>query len=176
MKKKRKVAKAELARFHEFLSYDPETGIFLWKKKSNRNIVVGTEAGVIYPSGYKGINLNKKQYPAHRVAWAMMTGEWPGILDHVNRIKGDNRWANLREADFSTNGANAGLKKANVSGFKGVSWHKRMRGFRAQVRKDYKPITIGFFKTAREAAMAYDRTAISVFGEFARTNAMMGLL
>lgn len=176
MRRNPRLSKIEFDLFHEYLSYDPNTGVFIWKKKTNRNVVVGSEAGVIYPKGYRGINLLGRQYQAHRVAWMMQTGEWPNIIDHVNGNKGDNRWSNLRNSDYSGNGANSGMKVANTSGFKGVSWNKIKKAFRAQVRKNYRPIVVGYFATPVEAARAYDKAATELFGSFAKTNAMLGLL
>lgn len=176
LKKSRLLSNKQFNMFHTYLEYFPDTGVFLWKKKSNRCVIVGSEAGVVYSSGYKGINLLGKQYSAHRVAWAMQKKEWPHVIDHVNGNKGDNRWCNLRDTDYSGNGANAKIKLANKTGFKGVAWHQARGKYKAQIRKDYKPISLGFFKKAAQAARAYDAAAIKLFGNFAKTNQMMGLL
>jgi hypothetical protein len=46
-------------------------------------------------------------YYAHRLAWLWWFGEWPeGGLDHINRIRNDNRIDNLREATRSENQRN----------------------------------------------------------------------
>lgn len=44
------------------------------------------------------------------------------------------------------------------------------------MKKDQKPIHIGYFSDPVEAAIAYDNAAIEAFGELANTNEKMGLL
>ena len=99
----------------------------------------------------------------------------PGIpVDHRNGNGLDNQRSNLRVATTSNNGANQTLSKANTTGFKGAwfngkSWYARLT---VRQRHYYN----GPFATAFEAALAYDRLAVEQFGEFAKTNAMIGTL
>lgn len=103
----------------------------------------------------------------------------PGIgrqVDHVNGDGLDNRRANLRLASGSQNRANTVRRSHNTSGFKGVSRQKGDRRWRAQITVGGHNLYLGDFAGPREAARAYDQAALKFFGEFARTNAMMGLL
>ena len=52
----------------------------------------------------------------------MMKGYEPEQVDHINRVRHDNRWINLREADQSRNRKNSKLNHNNKSGIKGVFW------------------------------------------------------
>lgn len=97
-------------------------------------------------------------------------------VDHVNRDTLDNRRANLRLATRSQNGANCGFNPRNTSGFRGVSFHKELRKWQAQIsgKSTAVPSTyLGVFDTAEEAAAAYDAAALALYGEFAQTNGRM---
>ena len=89
------------------LSYDPETGLFTWLVQKGARALVGSIAGTIRNNGYLKINIDKQLYYAHRLAHLYMTGEWPkNHIDHINGIKNDNHWCNLREATYSQNNKN----------------------------------------------------------------------
>jgi hypothetical protein len=65
-----------------------------------------------------------------------MTGEYPDRkfeMDHKDRDRSNNRFSNLRLATTSQNQANVGLRKDNISGFKGVSWEKAQNKWRATI-------------------------------------------
>jgi len=83
------------------LDYIPETGWFIWKSVKPRSCVkVGDRAGCIHPKGYRLIRINKRGYRAGRLAFLWMIDRWPDPeVDHRNRIKDDDRWENLRDAD-----------------------------------------------------------------------------
>jgi hypothetical protein len=61
------------------------------------------------------------------------------------------------------------MQRTNRSGFKGARWIKKCSKYRAQIVFRGKAVSLGYYKTAREAALAYDYVAGKVFGEFART-------
>jgi len=110
----------------EQLHYDPETGIFTrktWCRRTRRN--KGARCGNIMSLGYREIRFNGYRTYEHRLAWFYMTGEWPpNQIDHINRIRDDNRFCNLRLADQSLQEYNKGISRRNKTGFKGVSWDK----------------------------------------------------
>ena len=101
------------------------------------------------------------------------------LLDHVNNDGLDNRRSNLRFANSQKNAFNRRKDRDARSRFKGVCFDKgmtRKKRWRASIRKDDKPIYLGYFYTEREAALAYDTAAQSLFGAFAKTNQMLGVL
>lgn len=153
----------------ELLRYEPETGRFFWLKTA-RTMKAGAEAGCRNPTtGYWIIRLGGKNYRRARLAWFYTTGRWPtDQLDHINGIKIDDRIENLREANTSQNHANLSVSKANTTGFKGVSWHKRIKRWQASIRVRGRLRFLGSFSTAEEAAAAYAQAAGVEFGEFAR--------
>jgi len=98
------------------------------------------------------------------------------IVDHKNRNTLDNRKKNLRPATDSQNGANSKRSKSNTSGLKGVTWQKKANKWQAQVMVNRKHLYLGLFDDKFEAAKAYDSKAREVWGDFAATNRMLGLL
>lgn len=78
------------------LDYSPETGEFTWKQNRNRSAMKGMKAGTINKTtGYVYIRIDGYTHAAHNLAWFYVTKEWPIEIDHDNRIRHDNRWANL---------------------------------------------------------------------------------
>jgi hypothetical protein len=94
------------------------------------------------------------RYPAHRLAWLYMTGEWPGEVDHINGKKDDNRWANLRDISHAANSQN--VRVAQVNNRCGVLGVKPLRDkFQARICVARKTIHLGTFLTTSEAHAAY---------------------
>lgn len=90
-------------------------------------------------------------------------------VDHINGNKLDCRKSNLRPATQAQNSRNAGLRKDNSTGYKGVFCKVGKRGverFHTHVAGRYR----GSFSTAVAAAVEYNIQAIREFGEFARLN------
>jgi len=92
------------------------------------------------------------------------------LIDHINGNGLDNRRENLRLCTNSQNCQNARMRKHNKSGYRGVHWNERDKGFYARIGVNGKRIWIGFFKAAEDAAKAYDKAAIKYHGDFARLN------
>jgi len=144
------------------LDYNPETGIF------TKRLTAQSVGCFLGPKRYILVHVKGRGYLAHRLAWLYMTGEWPkDQLDHINGIKDDNRWTNLREATNGQNRANCQLQKNNTTGFKGVTAYPNGR-YRARVNLNKKFIHLGYYATAEEAYAAYCKGAIEVHGAYAR--------
>jgi hypothetical protein len=95
-------------------------------------------------------------------------GEFPEMsIDHINGIKTDNRLQNLRLATKSQNALNSKRHKDNTSGYKGVSWNKRLAKWGARITINGKYKHIGLFKNVEDAASAYAAAAYMHHGEFA---------
>lgn len=143
-------------RLREVLSYDPLTGTFTWLVTLSRNVKTGRVAGVLHSRGYVHIQIDKKVYKAHRLAWLYMTGEWPkDQLDHRDKVRSNNVFLNLREATNAQNHQNKDDTKAiGKSGRRGVS--KTPSGkFQATITINGKKLYMGLFPTPDEAHQRY---------------------
>jgi hypothetical protein len=158
------------AQLKELLTYTRKTGYFYWRSSRGGNRR-GTEAGTIQGNGYIRINISRRHYFAHRLAWLYVHGEHAtGPIDHRNGIPGDNRIANLRQSFGPENHWNSRRRKAR--GYKGV-YRLPSGNYMARISWYGDPIYIGTYPTAKEAARNYDVHAYVLFGDFARPNGVL---
>lgn len=152
----------------ELFEYDAERGVLTWRCwNRGGQMKKGERAGSPTPAGYVSVSVNKSAYLIHRIIWKIVMGVDPcGDLDHINGIRSDNRWVNLREASRSQNAANRKKPCDNRSGFKGVSFKRN--GWEANIIFEGKFHYLGRYKTAEEAHAAYRCAAQEKFGAFAR--------
>lgn len=98
-------------------------------------------------------------------------------VDHKDGNGLNNQRSNLRFATIGENNRNKLIEpNRNSSGYKGVSWVPRIKRWRARIKLNKKEHWGGYFYTAQAAAKCYDKLALRLFGEFARTNQSMGVL
>ena len=153
----------------EVLDYDPDSGEFIWLNAPNNRYVKNGDIAGTLADGYIRIKIRGKKYAAHRLAWLYMTENWPsGEIDHINGIKYDNRYDNLRTANRSENRRNVSCYSGSPSGLKGVTkWKGR---WRARISINKKQVWLGYYNDPIEAAKSYDRAAIRYHGEYAKLN------
>ena len=156
-------------RLKELLHYDPDTGVFTRRVSLNgNNAIAGSRAGSPDSKGYILIKIDGVLRRAHRLAFLYMTGGAPPeFVDHINRVKDDNRWVNLRPATSRENKGNVGLRRDNTSGHRGVSWDKRARKWMAFGTRDGRKIHLGYFDSLDGAAAAAQAWREESFGIFA---------
>jgi hypothetical protein len=94
------------------------------------------------------------------------------VVDHINHNGLDNRKANLRHATRAQNNFNRLIiiREDSSSKYKGVSWRKRKKKWRARICINGERKHIGYFKDEIHAAKAYDKAAKKYHGEFASLN------
>lgn len=159
------------ARLKEAISYDPETGQFMWRvtrKGYGGGVWPGKPAGQVNAYGYLVICLDQERHFAHRLAWLYMTGEWPTEeVDHADRDQANNRWENLRAATSTQQKINTGMRCDNTSGVRGVRFDLRRGRWVAVIGVNKKSIHLGRFRTIEEATDARRAAELQHFGEFA---------
>ena len=162
---------SEIEFLKEHFSYDPETGVFTWIKTRMRPYLGRPAGSLSNQSGYIVLTINNKHYQAHRAAWAFVYGEWPADdIDHINRVRTDNRICNLRSCTRGQNRLNTHRPEKSNTGIKGVSYNPvyRKKPWRARVIVNFQKVLDKSYATAEEANAAAIEARNRFHGEFAR--------
>lgn len=119
---------------------------------------------------YSYAKINGKVVMMHRLIMGAKSFEEK--VDHIDGNSLNNQRCNLRISTNSENMMNRGLASHNKTGFKGVLKRTNAvaRPYKAQIGVNGKTIYIGFFGTAKDAAIAYNEKAMELHGKFARLN------
>jgi hypothetical protein len=138
----------DVAELQRILHYDPETGLFTWRRVWGSNARPKDRPAGRPTQRYWQISINYRRYQAHRLAFLYMTGEWPvGEIDHIDRDGFNNRWSNLRLVTHAENMRN---KLASAGSVIYIPSRKR---WRARIGRDGRRVYLGDFET-EEAARA----------------------
>lgn len=83
----------------QHVRYEPNEGTFTLLIPTPRR-AAGARIDRVHPSsGYRVVRALDANHLGQRLAWALMTGEWPaGLVDFENGDRSDCRWPNLRLA------------------------------------------------------------------------------
>jgi len=113
-----------------------------------------SEAG--YAHRNQHIRLGKNKYASKTVRMHRAINDTPDglVTDHINRNKLDNRRCNLRTATKSLNSINRSVPANNRSGHKGVYWDSWSKKWRAEIKLNYKKISLGRFSDIQQAVEA----------------------
>jgi len=151
----------------KLFDYKPD-GALYWKHCNNSQVGLDKPAGWHRRNGYCEIKIRNKSYKRNRLIWCYFNGD-PGEyeVDHINRIKNDDRIENLRLATRKQNQCNRAVLQTNKAGFKGI--HKDHSGkWRAQITgPNGKTMHLGRYDTPCEASVAYTVAANFIQGDFA---------
>jgi hypothetical protein len=96
--------------------------------------------------------------------------EIPDQVDHEDRNPLNCRRYNLRLATNSENKMNKDTAYLSSTGYKGVHYRKELDKYVAKIWNNDKQYHLGCFRTAQEAAIAYNNEAVRLYGEFAVLN------
>lgn len=130
------------------IAYCPDTGRFDRLVSYRVCDKLGEIKNTPQSHGYIVISVKGIIWRAHRLAWYMQTGEPPSVeVDHINGIRIDNRFSNLRLATKIQNNYN------RLS--KGFWFVASLKKWRAGITVNGKKIHLGLFATSNEAGAAY---------------------
>lgn len=146
--------------------FDYRDGGLYWRHDRGSNAKAGNRAGRLLRTGYRSVHVSGRRYQEHRLIYLWHHGAMPPQVDHINRLKADNRIENLRAADHSSNQMNTAAR-VNQSGLRGVRFVPKTGRWAARIYRNGKEIRIGTFATPEEASIAYEAEAKRMFGDFA---------
>lgn len=148
-----------IAELRKMFRYDPETGKLYKRWVQTRwgmRYIPEIECGSIASHGYLQVRHNQEAYLVHRLGWFLTYGTWPNLIDHINRIKLDNRLCNLKDCNQEINQHNR-----HNSSLSGVSLRCTRKGefkFDARITVRKKTIYLGVFPS-EDAALAAVQSA-----------------
>lgn len=121
------------------------------------------EVGYMCSDGHLAVQINNHFYYVHRLIFFYHHGYFPEQVDHINRIKTDNRIENLRACTHSENILNRSKldsAKSFSSKYRGVSWEpgktKDSKHWKAYFVKDGRIHSLGSFSTQEMASKIRD--------------------
>jgi hypothetical protein len=144
----------------KLLTYNPDSGEFKWNYTTflKKKFLCGNTR----IQGYSVIEIDGKPYQAHRLAWIYMTGEMPEYprfqIDHINRVRDDNRWENLRLATPKENAQN----RVNNPITDEVYFSTQFNKWVAVISVDGERVSLGKFDSILDAATAYQKKKDSI--------------
>ena len=148
--------------------YEYKDGELFWKTTyKTSHVKIGDKAGSFDSKGYRQVRFEGKKVLMHRVIFLMHHGWLPDCIDHIDGNPLNNKIENLRAATFNQNSHNAKLSKANSSGIKGVSWHKRHGKWNARLLINRKMMNLGLFDSIDEAKKVVTEARMKFHGAFA---------
>ena len=114
---------------------------------------------------------NRKKVSFHRVVSHCPDDMIPDHI-HGEKSRFDNRKSNLRICTNQENCRNSKLAKNNKSGVTGVYWDNTHKKWKAQIKVNYKYISLGYFDVFEKAVKARKEAEEKYFGEFSYDNSM----
>jgi len=139
----------EIIDYPNYLIYE-DGRVFSKKRNIFLKIQTMTQTGYLYVNFRKGGK--RKNFTIHRLLAIhyIPNPENKPYVDHINRIRDDNRIENLRWVTSSENNQNTRKSKNNKSGHKYISYNKSKKRwvFRKMINGK---LTLKYFKTKTEA-------------------------
>lgn len=140
--------------------FDYRDGQLYWKvagRKRNLSKPVGSATSNGYIIAGYTFKSKRHKYLVHRLVWIWHHGDDPDTIDHINRVRHDNRIENLRDVSLSVNHMNRPDSHTKNNLPRGVTLAPAgvRKPYKAQRRVNGKQIYIGVYETPSEASIAY---------------------
>lgn len=146
----------------KLFNYSKTTGKVTYRRPCHRNDI-GDDVGYAHSGGYISVSIGKTEYLLHRIIWLYVKGYLPEQVDHINHIRNDNIWTNLREVNNTINSMNTSVSKNSTTKVNGVSFIKAKNKYRAYIMVDRKQISLGLYTNLEDAKEAR-RKADIIYG------------
>lgn len=138
--------------------YDPSTGEII-SLYYNRVVGRRTNMGYVVVDVPNGEG-DRVTVMVHRMAYVLVTGEDIPVgkyIDHINRVRSDNRWENLRLCSHQQNLLNSSREREN--GLPAGVYENKGSGvkpFKAKIKVAGKSKYLGSYATAEQAKAVFD--------------------
>jgi HNH endonuclease len=152
------------ARLKELLFYDSGKGLFVRNVSTCPTAREGDIAGSQQKTGYLSISIDGRKYLCHRLAFLWMEGSVPKMVDHINTVRTDNRWDNLRPCSNGENMMNQTRNTKHVYP-NGKGWLVRITAY----NKDY---CLGTYADKELAELVAEEARYKYHGQFKRKGAV----
>ena len=146
--------------------YNPDSGDVTYKFGFGNRHSIGDNAGWYNNRGYLLFDINGNKLLCHRFGYYCMKGELPNSVDHINGIRDDNGWCNLRSCTHAENSMNRGMNSRNKSGYRGVYKDKRRATWNSEVAIKGIKHTKSGFKTPELANEWVVNKSKELYGSF----------
>lgn len=150
----------------ELFDWDLEAGRLIWRV-TRGSAVKGGDVGTVNNCGYLSTCVKGDRLLVHRILWRLGSGSDPEQLqvDHINGVRLDNRFCNLRLAERIENNKNVKAHCDNSTGYLGICEHTP-GVYRVRIMAGGKNYHVGLFKSLQEAVAARRKAELEFHGEF----------
>ena len=136
-------------------------------KIDNKDYILCSQYKWWFDRGYARTRVNGKKLYLHRLIMGNPKGKQ---IDHKNHDGLDCRKVNMRICTKNQNNIHRKPKEDCSSCYKGVCWHNQTGKWVARITFNRKMKYLGVFELEIDAAKAYDKSAVELFGEYAYLN------
>ena len=150
---------------------DNEDYLYLNRFKWTLNEKKTEQSGNTYEYEYacKTIQRNKKQIQVYMFEFLIEAINYECVV-FKNKNTLDYRKSNLGLVSYGVRGTMAKKRIGTYSKYKGLTYRPKKKVFEVRICKDKKTYCLGKFENEIEGALAYNRKAKELYGEFAYQN------
>ena len=169
-----------MVQFEDLEIWDYVPGYSNYKVSSKGRVWSSTSNKIMKPSidsyGYYVVGLTRDKQRKHHKVHRLVALTFYFVdndddacklqIDHIDRVKTNNKLLNLRFCTGTENNRNQGIQRNNTSGYKGVGWSSYSNTWRARIHFNGKRKCLGSFDTKEEAYEAYKKASQEFYGDF----------